>query len=266
MRRLCADVPGPAGRCKGMKAMKHTDISALCGKTLLRIFGGISFGVSVQPLLSFLVFFLLAVPNPDSDDAGLFFERLRAAHERTRDLQCTFVMDVTKQGTVIPTTTALLRYRREPETVYLQFLDRHKGRKVAYGVKTTQGKLKVRPDGLMSLITVSLDPLGDQAMEEAIDPITRQGVRAILEQAERAYKDAQTDPASEVICREEMIDGTPVTTMSLTRGTGDLLALSIRRDSGLPMLIKRKAGKNCATYRYQNIRTNLGLKNGDFEP
>lgn len=218
-------------------------------------------------LIQTLVLILsLTTARPEEEASGRFFDLFRMAHRNTRDLQCTFVMDVIKQGEAVPRTTALLRYRREPETVFLQFLDRHKGRKVAFGPQFTDGKLKVRPDGLMSLVTVSLDPHGDKAMEESIDPITRQGIRALLGQAERAFRDAGADPDASIICREESVNNTPVLTMVLTRGNGDMLALSIRSDSGLPVLIRRREGSNSATYRYQNVRTNIGLKDSDFEP
>src|SRR5260370_35251192 len=76
----------------------------------------------------------------------------------------------------------VLKFRREPFSVYLKYVEPHAGREVIYVEGRNKGKLQVHePSGLASVIgTISLAPTGNEAMKENRYPVTLLGMEKML--------------------------------------------------------------------------------------
>jgi hypothetical protein len=76
-----------------------------------------------------------------------------------------------------------LKFRRDPFSVYLKFVDPHEGREVIFVEGKNKGKLLVHEaSGIVSLAgTISLSPTGDEAMKENRYPITNIGMEKLVE-------------------------------------------------------------------------------------
>ena len=75
-----------------------------------------------------------------------------------------------------------MKVRHEPFSVYLRFQNPHKGREVLFVEGVNGGQLLVHEEGLKAIAgTLSLHPTSKEAMEENRYPITRIGLRNLLE-------------------------------------------------------------------------------------
>jgi hypothetical protein len=113
--------------------------------------------------------------GPGRDPVRDLLLQMKDRYETIAHMQCRFTKEVTIDGRKVPRTSMLFRFRKSPETIYLEFLNRHRGRRCLYIRGENDGKMIVRPEGLLQLMTLSLDPMDEKAMQESSEPITRMG-------------------------------------------------------------------------------------------
>jgi hypothetical protein len=79
----------------------------------------------------------------------------------------------------------ILKFRREPFSVYLRYIDPHPGREVIFVDGRNKGKLQVHePSGLASVVgTISLAPTSSEALKENRYPVTMIGMEKVLDTA-----------------------------------------------------------------------------------
>ena len=98
---------------------------------------------------------------------------------------CTFIkQERLKKGAIVH-HTAQLKFRREPFSVYMKYVDPHAGREVIFVEGRNKGKLLVHePSGLASVVgTISLSPTSNDALKENRYPITMLGMEKMLDTA-----------------------------------------------------------------------------------
>lgn len=123
----------------------------------------------------------------------------RAKVQELAGYSCTFIKQeqISKKGPLMRTTMTL-KFRREPFSVYLKYLDPHPGREVIYVDGQNKGKLQVHePSGLASFVgIISLAPTGGEALKENRYPVTMIGMEKMLDtliaEWEEAVKDTDT--------------------------------------------------------------------------
>lgn len=96
---------------------------------------------------------------------------------------CTFIKtERLKRGTIVH-HTAVLKFRREPFSVYMKYIDPHAGREVIYVDGRNKGKLLVHEaSGLASVVgTIALSPTCNDALKENRYPITMLGLEKMLD-------------------------------------------------------------------------------------
>jgi hypothetical protein len=142
-----------------------------------------------------------AVARKEEDAARLAGGDLAAAHPLNPALEsargsrdtirkipaytCTFTkQEQLKKGPPLQ-TVMLLKFRREPFSVYLKYVDPHPGREVIYVDGRNKGKLQVHePSGLASFVgTISLAPTCSEALKENRYPVTMIGMEKVLDTA-----------------------------------------------------------------------------------
>lgn len=175
-----------------------------------------------------------------------------------------------------------IRFRRQPMSVYLRFVEPHEGRQVIYVQGQNGGQLQVKEAGLASLVgTISLDPNGAMALAESKYPITMIGMENMTRRIMSEWLDATSrDDITVKFYPNAKIGGTPCEVIETTHT--DAIAskgvyrarLYIDKASGLPIRIqefgfpKSSGGEPplLSDYVYLNVRTDVGMTALDFDP
>lgn len=212
-------------------------------------------------------------------------EAARASREtarKTAGYSATFMKNelTPKKGMV--RHTMAIKFRREPFSVYLKFVEPYAGREVLYVEGKNNGKLLVHEaSGIVSLAgTLSINPTGDEAMKESRYPIMNFGMEKLLDvliaQWEGELKHGESEVTAyphakvgDVECR--MFEVThpkerPHFKFKTTR-------IYIDRQSNLPIRVEQYAfpsrGKDepplVEEYTYSNVKVEMKLADRDFD-
>lgn len=175
-----------------------------------------------------------------------------------------------------------MKFREEPFSVYLKFLDLHAGREVIYVDGKNKGKFLVHEDGIKALIgTLQFLPTSADALEENRYPITKAGMRnmveTVIDQWEQELKHGETEvrnypnaKVGDVECR--MIEASHPQKRSHFKF--QKTCLYIDKKTNLPIRVEQygfltAAGQTAPLheeYTYSKLRINVGLTDRDFDP
>ena len=220
--------------------------------------------------LSLLILLFVHVPVVHSSTEETISDvilKMRENNSKIHDMQCLFVKEITKKGKKFPQTQMTFKYLKEPETIFVEFLNRHKGQKCLYVEGENGGKIVVRPSGLMKFMKLKLDPSGKQAMEEDIDPMTSMGFDSVISSVEQWYQSSLTGPSLRAeFLRDTPMDGGLYHLLKIVSDTEDdgYIYLYVTRDTYLPYKVSYKIENNGAVYIYKNLQTNTHLTRDDF--
>jgi len=201
------------------------------------------------------------------------------AMEQIADYEAIFVKKEIIGGRLVEQKMRI-RFREQPRSIHLQFIEPHNGRQVLYIEGRNNNKLQVKDSGLIALVgPISLDPTGSMAMKETVYPITEIGIRTMLERL-------LTHWLSETSSRNVTVQFYPnarigkmacqvVEATHSTPGPGveyHKLRLYRDKETGLPIRVQqlgfpRRPGGEApviADYTYLSLKTNLGLTDKDF--
>lgn len=140
----------------------------------------------------------------NTDSKNLLSSLLEAARSSRDSIRkfpgytCTFIKQEQLKKGPLMRQVMTLKFRREPFSVYLKYIEPHAGREVIYVDGRNKGKLQVHePSGLASVVgTISLSPTGGDAMKENRYPVTMLGIEKMLDilivEWEEALKHADT--------------------------------------------------------------------------
>lgn len=156
-----------------------------------------------------------------------FYERADAFNQKHPDFVCRLVRTERLHGTIREPELILMKYRQEPKSVYLKWLDqRNLGRECVWVRGQNRGKMISRGgkgDLLLAGKTLWLDPEGSLARSKSTQPITESGLDAIcikigrrIELLKKGDKSEGTftantgpDPADESIIHDWIIHQAP---------------------------------------------------------
>lgn len=174
-----------------------------------------------------------------------------------------------------------LKFRQQPLSVYLRYYEPHAGREVIFVEGKNKGKLLVHEDGLKALAgTLSFLPTSADAMEENRYPITKAGMRTMLEllitQWEQELKFGEVEvkhyPNAKVGTVEcKMVETThqqPRPHFNFHKS-----CLYIDKQTNLPVRLEQfgfpsgagEAAPLHEEYTFTNIHINVGLTDHDFD-
>ncbi len=200
--------------------------------------------------------------------------------ENVRDYTATFVKNERIRGE-LKSAKMELKLREKPKGVYLKFIEPHAGREVIYQPDKNGGKLQVHDTGLAALVgTLSLDPEGKLAMEENRHPVSQIGLKSMLEMLidqwlkETRVKDVTVNfyPNARIgnlSCRViEVSHSRPHSAV-----VHHMTRLYLNAETGLPVRIQNYDFPATSTakallvedYYYMDVKTNVGLKDIDFD-
>ncbi len=186
-----------------------------------------------------------------------------------------------RHGNDLEKTIINIKFRTEPFSVYMKFVKPHKGREVIYVDGKNGGNLLAHETGFKSLAgTLSLNPTGSRAMKGNRHPITEFGMGKMVDilidiwEADLKHDDVRVRyfPNAKIGTRECKVIQTwhpepkPGIQFHMTR-------LFIDNQTKLPIRVQQlgfpteKGGEPpiIEDYTYTQIRTNVGLRNIDFD-
>jgi hypothetical protein len=227
----------------------------------------------------------LSVP-PQTASLVRALELIRTAEERFRpvkDYDCLFLRDEVIDGKMHQNVLRL-KVRHEPFSVLMEWLDpaMKRGRKVAWVEGKNEGKMLVR-----QLITLKLDPIESIRKKESRHTIQESGIRNLITRYREAWeREAELNLTSMTLDEREVRVSLPqrdfrheclcVTSRHppQTRGQFQYFYVKLYFDKGTGWPIKTEVfdwpsnahpdGQLLERYIYLDVKTNLGLKDADF--
>lgn len=218
--------------------------------------------------LGFLVCVLMAGPVHGATESltiPVALETMKQSNEMIRDMTCIFVKTITKSGKSFPETQMKLNYIKEPEVIYLEFINRFPGQKCLYAEGENQGKLKVRPSGFMKFTTLNLDPEGDMAMVESLEPVTAISFNSVIQNFELFYTESLKVSNVAISVKTDVSEDNDLYhLLMITSDSGEFFNMYIHRKTCLPYKIQYKRGTDMATYVYKDMACNTHLNRSDL--
>jgi Protein of unknown function (DUF1571) len=225
--------------------------------------------------------------QPAADEAHPLYIPLQMAYQakeplsEIRDYECVF----TKReliGKKLVKTSMRLKFRDEPFSVYLKFLDTNAGREVLYVKGQNNNNLLVREAGIKALVgVVTLSPTGPDAMTENRHPVSSIGMKEMLNmvikqwEAEAKFGGTTTQkrpdsklPTGEICTVYESVHEKPYKDFKF-----HTTRLWIDDKSGLAIGVQQLGfpGKNdkepptVEEYFYSDLKLNRNLTDADFD-
>jgi hypothetical protein len=185
-------------------------------------------------------------------------------------------------GGEVLTTQMHIKLREDPKDVYLKFTDPHAGREVLFSPDKRNGMMLVHETGIASLVgAIEVDPSGPLAKKENRYPINKIGLRNMLTIImERWLEETKLTGVDVKFYPEAKIGAQSCKVVQITYAekTDDVRYQSSRlyidNATSLPVRLQNwdfaaKAGGEpvlVEDYYYSNLKTNVGLKDIDFDP
>jgi hypothetical protein len=213
-------------------------------------------------------------------------EKSRKALDGVNDYTAMFIKMEVVRGKKYPHSMAM-KFRAKPFSVYLHFVDKHKGRRVLYVDGENGGKLLAKDGGFGAIAgTIALLPDSPKAMEEGRYPITKIGMANMLEAVIEQWKNELSSPH----IKTNVMQGAKLKPSDRRLPTIECVILEsehakpekgveffrtrlyLDAKTQLPVRVEqygfpKRAGRKpplLAEYTYWNVKTNVGLKDIDF--
>lgn len=227
-----------------------------------------------------------AVKGSEADPAARARRLLadcKGRYASVQDYACTFYKRERIDGKLSESNAMTMKARTRPQSVYFKFLSPNAGREVIYVAGKNKGKIVAHEAGISKVIagTLHLDPKGGMAMEENRHPITEAGIGFMIDKVLARWEADLSHPGTRVVIHPQARVGDHTCTMVEEihpKKDASLLFLKVRiyidHELGLPIRYEGYGWPNrpgqepelVEEYTFMNLRTNIGLKDRDFDP
>lgn len=222
-----------------------------------------------------LIASVLAVPP---DVVATLVTRMESAQASLRDATYIVTREEWSHGARLPVQQIAVKFR-QPEDIYLSWLDVYPGREVLYRKDWNSGNLRVRPGGLIP--TLNLSPTGSIAMQGSRHPVWMVAMPRLIERILGVMRLLQSRPELEAAYTdlgEQRIGGSASRCFEAELPYAEEPALYAPRvricvslQSGLPTEFRAWADEDGALrqverYTFSQIVVNPGLTDLDFDP
>ena len=233
---------------------------------------------------------LIAPPHvasvPQPDPIALAKRAITECHARfahVRDYTCVFHKRERIGGRLTAPHIMTMKVRTQPTSIYFKFQKPNRGREAIYVAGRHGGRIIAHDVGLGRLVagTMHLDPRGSMAMEDNRHPITEAGIGLLIETVAKHWaRELAPEESRVAIHSHVLVSGHPCTMIESVhpRKRPDFLfhvvKLFIDHEHGLPIRFEAydwpklpgAAPDLVEEYTYLNLRTNVGLREEDFDP
>jgi outer membrane lipoprotein-sorting protein len=173
-----------------------------------------------------------------------------------------------------------VKFREQPFSVYIKYLNPHAGREVIYVAGRNKDKLLAHGEGITSIVgTIKLKPDSKDALEENRYPITMFGmsnlVATLIQQWQEDEKHDDCVVKFFPNAKLDKVECKVVETSyakQVSHAKFHMTRMYVAKDSGLPVRVEQfgfpAAGAEAPVieeYTYSNIKTNVGFSDIDFD-
>ena len=207
----------------------------------------------------------------------------QARFRQVQDYTCVFQKRERVGGRLTPLHVMVMKARTNPSSVYFKFQQPNRGREAIYVHGRNGGKILAHDVGLGKVIagTMRLDPRGSMAMEDTRHPITEAGLGNLIETVARHWAVELIPEYSQLVFHPNVRVGSHPCTMIESihpqrKPTFMFykVKLYIDHEHGLPIRFEAYdwpkhpggAPELVEEYTYLNLKTNIGLRDADFDP
>ncbi len=204
-------------------------------------------------------------------------------YKHVQDYTCIFIKRERIDGRLTGQHVMTMKARTSPVSLYFKFQKPNRGREAIYVAGRHGGRVLAHDVGIGKLLagTMKLDPRGSMAMEDNRHPITEAGIGALIDTVAQHWAVELTPKESVMTFHPNMqIGGHPCTMIESVHPRWHpsflfhMVRLYIDHEHGLPIRFEaydwpRHAGaapELVEEYTYLNVRTNVGLRDADFDP
>jgi hypothetical protein len=202
---------------------------------------------------------------------------------KVQDYTCTFFKRERIDGNLYTQHIMSMKARTKPDSLYFKFIQPNSGREAIFIHGKNNNKIVAHDVGLGRFVagTMHLDPKGDMAMEENRHPVTEAGLGSMIDLVKNRW-DKELHPGESILLfhPQAAVGDRPCLMIESIhpRKTEEFLfhkvKLYIDRDLNLPIRFEaydwpKHDGAEpelLEEYTYVNLKTNVGLKDKDFDP
>jgi hypothetical protein len=197
--------------------------------------------------------------------------------EQVKDYEATVIKKEVVGGTML-TTQMNIKLREEPKDVYLKFIDPHAGRQVLFSPNKRNGMMLVRETGIASIVgALEIDPNSDRVKAENRYTIHKIGLRNLmtilmerwLTETKLTGVDVKFFPDAKI--GQQSVKVAQITYAEQKPGVKyQSSRLYIDNATELPVRLQNWEFAKpepilVEDYYYSNLKTNVGLKDIDFD-
>ena len=204
---------------------------------------------------------------------GNLLAKSRASYEKVSDYRCLFHKKELIRGKLREERAILLKFKK-PASFYLKYTEgKNAGVEAIYVEGKYNDELEVHLSGLLSFISLGIDPRGSLALRNNRHPIMEAGTGHILQLIEKNYRMAQGDKESRITFEGESVaDGEKALLFKgiFPKGKGyygHTVLVWFDRSLLLPVKITVYGWDNefLEEYSFKEIKLNVGLTERDFD-
>ncbi|WP_010583621.1 DUF1571 domain-containing protein [Schlesneria paludicola] len=226
--------------------------------------------------------------KPPIDETHPLYKLLEVAYKSrnalddVKDYKCVFSKREVVRGKMIKTSMNL-KFREDPFSVYLKFIDLNAGREVIYVKGQNENNMLVHEAGVKSFLgTFKIVPTGPDAMAENKYPVTQIGLKNMLAtvikqwEAEGKFSGIKTQlrPTSKLPSGEVCTVYEAIHTQQFKEFKFHTTRLFVSDETGIAIGVQQLGfpGKNdkeppvVEEYFYSQLQANLKLTDADFNP
>ncbi len=224
--------------------------------------------------INIFVFITLLSTQAHAFDPGQMISDAKRSYDRVKDYTCLFYKKELVKDKYIEQKNIILKHRK-PASFYLKWTEGdEKGTEVIYVQGTNDNKLKAHTGGLLKWVTVNLDPGGSTAMKNNRHTVLDAHIGKIIDICEKNYKLAkQLGVGTFEPCEEKRIGGRLAACIKATfpedkRFYGGVNYIYLDKEYKFPVAVEIYGWNNelLEKYEYTNLKLNVGLGDGDFDP
>ena len=213
---------------------------------------------------------------PALSEAESLLAKFFAVSEQVNDYR--MVMDKQQRidGELPPVERMEVEHRRSPDCRYMHWIgDRNKGREMIYCPDRYNGMIQIHNGGLMSLITVSLDPDGDRIAKNQLHRISESGLFVMTDMVrkddEYIRQHPELDPPR---LSHREVAGAASTCIEMERGADmfksyhlgrQLICIDDQLDLPTELELWNTDGELMEHFTYSHYAVNVGLTDADFD-
>ncbi|MGE5755935.1 MAG: DUF1571 domain-containing protein [Planctomycetaceae bacterium] len=207
----------------------------------------------------------------------------QARYAQVHDYTCTFLKRERINGRLMPQHIMAMKVRSRPLSVYFKFQTPNRGREAIYVAGRNSGKVVAHDVGIGKFLagTMHLDPHGSMAMEDCRHPVTEAGIGALIDTVAKHWAVELTPEESVITFHPNIRVGNHPCTMIESdhpRHRPHFLFYKVKlyvdHEHGLPIRFEAydwpkhpgAAPELIEEFTYLDLKTNVGLRDHDFDP